>query len=160
MEDWENFYPQAFRCCNPGGYVENLTSSVNLHSDDGTMKEDSALKQWGKVFCEGGVRFGKTFSIIEDDLHRKAMEKVGFVDIVIKDIKVPISAWPQDEKEREKGIWVKLAWEADLEGYVNYLWGVVLGWTQDEIKNYMVALKRELNNTKIHSYYTTRVAYA
>lgn len=97
VEDWERYYQQAFRCCKPGGYVEDLTNGVVLDSDDGTVKEGGALHQWGKVFHEGGRKLGRTFKVIELGLHKKAMEKAGFVDIVIDDYKVPIGPWPEDK---------------------------------------------------------------
>ncbi|KAJ4408445.1 hypothetical protein N0V85_004231 [Neurospora sp. IMI 360204] len=160
VEDWVAFYRQAFRCCKPGGYVEDVANSPIAFSVDGTVKEGSALDQWGKVFIEGGNKFGRTFKIVEDDIHRTCMEKAGFVDIVIKDIQVPVGAWPTDKTQQELGIWAKMALESDLEGYVNYIWGVVLGWTPEEISTYCAAFRRELKNTRIHGMYTTRVAYA
>lgn len=160
VQDWEEFYRQAFRCCTPGGYVEDVANSVKVFSLDGTVEEGSALDQWGKVFFEGGNKFGRTFKIVEDDIHRKCMEKAGFVDIVIKDILVPVGAWPRDKTKQELGIWAKVAVESDLEGYVNYIWGLVLGWTPEEISTYCAALRRELKDTRIHGMYTTRVAYA
>ncbi|KAA8634032.1 hypothetical protein SMACR_01887 [Sordaria macrospora] len=159
VEDWERYYQQAFRCCKPGGYVEDLTNGVVLDSDDGTVKEGGALHQWGKVFHEGGRKLGRTFKVIELGLHKKAMEKAGFVDIVIEDYKVPIGPWPEDKKRNELGTWAKIAMESDLEGYVNYIWGFVLGWAPEEISQYCAAVRRELKNPNIHSYYRTRVAY-
>lgn len=87
------------------------------------------------------------------------MEEVGFVDIQFKKFQLPIGVWPSDKEEAEKAFWMKLAVEADLEGWINYMWNSVLGWTPEEAKAFASHLKRDLNNPKIHAYYKGRVAY-
>lgn len=52
-----------------------------FQSDHTPIAEDSALGQWGKFFTEGGKKMGQTFTVLEDELQRKAMEAAGFVDI-------------------------------------------------------------------------------
>lgn len=81
IEDWYSLYKECFKALKPGGYFENKESSAIITSDDGTVTETSALSQWGKVFLEAGKLSRKSFSIVEDDIQRKAMEAAGFVDI-------------------------------------------------------------------------------
>lgn len=139
IEDWYEFHRQAFRTCKPGGtyprtpsihllsidshsqnshagYVETFVASTSFHCDDGTVKEDSAMSQWGKVWREGGRKLGRTFEAYENDLQRKAMEAAGFVDIEYKDYFVPMGGWGDDKEAAEKGLWCKITVEADLEG--------------------------------------------
>ncbi|KAJ4405426.1 hypothetical protein N0V85_004680, partial [Neurospora sp. IMI 360204] len=115
VDDWDALYRNAYRVAKPGGYVECYTTSSQFLSDDGSIKEGGSLDQWGKVFREGGKKLGRTFSVYEEDLQRKCMEAAGFVDIEFKDISVPIGVWHPEKKEAEKGLWWKLAVEADLE---------------------------------------------
>lgn len=96
--------------------MECFVPSSHMLSDDGSVKEGSSLDQWGKVFREGGKKFGRTFSVYEEDLQRKHMEEVGFVDIQFKEFQLPIGVWPSDKEEAEKAIWMKMAVESDLEG--------------------------------------------
>jgi hypothetical protein len=81
IQDWDALLAQAFRCCKPGGWVQSFEPSPVVKSDDGTVKEDSALGQWGKFFIKGGAKSGRSFTVVEDGLQRKAMEAAGFVDI-------------------------------------------------------------------------------
>lgn len=39
------------------------------------------MDQWGRFFIEGGKKLGLTFTVIEDEIQKKEMEKAGFVDI-------------------------------------------------------------------------------
>ena len=116
VDDWNALYRNAYRVAKPGGYVECYTTSSRFLSDDGSVKEGSSLDQWGRVFREGGKKLGRTFSVYEEDLQRKCMEAAGFVDIEFQDIQVPIDVWHPEKEEAERGLWWKLAVEADLEG--------------------------------------------
>lgn len=126
VSDWFSLFRNAFRCARPGGYVESLTTSACVHSDDGSVKKGSALEQWHSIFWEGGKKLGRTFKVLEDDLQKMAMEEAGFVDITVKDLKIPLGAWPEDKKLAEIGLWWKMAVESDIEGEFHYL--VALCW--------------------------------
>jgi hypothetical protein len=61
--------------------VESFETSSIITSDDGSVKKDSAMDQWGKFFIEGAKKLGASFTVVEDGTQRKAMEEAGFVDI-------------------------------------------------------------------------------
>lgn len=96
--------------------MESYGTGAHFMSDDGSVKDGSALEQWGKVFREGGKKLGRTFTVYEEDLQRKGMEAAGFVDIEFRDIQVPYGGWHHDKEIAERGIWWKMAIESDLEG--------------------------------------------
>lgn len=81
IADWEALMKQAYRCLKPGGYIESMEPSAHMRSDDNTIEPDSAMGQWGKIFVEGGSKMGRPFTVVEDELQNKALEKAGFVDI-------------------------------------------------------------------------------
>ncbi|KAK1777732.1 S-adenosyl-L-methionine-dependent methyltransferase [Copromyces sp. CBS 386.78] len=157
VEDWDALFRNAFRVCKPGGYVESCGSAITWLSDDGTATE--AMEQWGKVFREGGRKLGRTFAVYEEDLQRKGMEAAGFVDIEFVDIQCPMGVWHPEKKAAERGLWYKLAVEADLEGYVNYVFNRVMGWSPEETKVFANHIKKDWNNPDVHGYYMLRVVY-
>lgn len=65
-----------------------------MQSDHAPLPEGSALGQWGKFFVEGGKKIGRTFTVLEDGVQRRAMEAAGFVDIQEYDFKVRPSFSP------------------------------------------------------------------
>lgn len=81
IPDWYGFFSEAYKTCKPGGWVESFEPSGIITSDDDTVKVNSALDQWGKIFIEGAKKLGTSFTIYEEELQRKAMEAAGFVDI-------------------------------------------------------------------------------
>lgn len=74
------------------------------------------MSQYHTLFWEAGKRMGRTFKVFEDDLQIKGMEEAGFVDITVRDYKIPFGTWPEDKKAAEIGLWMKIALETDLEG--------------------------------------------
>ena len=116
VDDWYALFRNAFRVCKSGAWVESSGTSTRFLSHDGTVKDGSAIDQWGKVFQEGGKKTGRTFSIVELDLQKKAMEAAGFVDVTIRDIEVPCGVWHPNKKDAERGLWWKMTIESDLEG--------------------------------------------
>lgn len=88
IPDWNYLFEQAFRCTKPGGYVESFEGEPRYKSDDGTVTEDSALAQWGKLFIEGAKILGRSVTIVDDGTQKAAMEHAGFVDIQERVVKV------------------------------------------------------------------------
>lgn len=76
----------------PGGYLESYEASPQVHSDDNTLSNKDAIAQWCPLFVEGGKAIGRSFTIVDDGIQRKAMENAGFVDIQEKMIKARTSS--------------------------------------------------------------------
>lgn len=62
-----------------------------MQSDDGTVLEDSAMGQWGKLFVSGSKILGRTFTMVDDGLQRSGIAAAGFVDIDEFNIKVRLT---------------------------------------------------------------------
>ncbi|KAM0420450.1 hypothetical protein ACHAPT_011742 [Fusarium lateritium] len=160
IADWEALIKEAYRCLKPGGYLESMEPSATMQSDDDTVETDSAMGQWGKIFVEGGSKMGRTFTVVEDDLQNKAMEKAGFVDIQEKRYKSPIGSWPKDERFREIGQYAQLSMEQDFEGLILFMTNVLGGWSREEIQVYVAHLRREIRSGKKHAWYWQKVVWA
>ncbi|KAK5655755.1 hypothetical protein OQA88_5292 [Cercophora sp. LCS_1] len=158
IDDWDALLRRAFDTCKPGGYVESIEPSPFLESDDGTITDTMAMGQWGKIFVEGGRRFGRSFEVYQLGTVRKAMEKAGFVDIEERNDKVPVGGWPKDPKLKEIGQFSQLGFLRDPEGYVLFL-ANALGWKREEIGLYLAHLRRELKSPRVHGFYRQRVLW-
>ncbi|KAL2214259.1 S-adenosyl-L-methionine-dependent methyltransferase [Sarocladium strictum] len=158
IQDWNGLLAQAFRCCKPGGWVQSFEPSPMVKSDDGTVKEDSALGQWGKFFLRGGEKSGRPFTVFEDGLQRKAMEAAGFVDIEEFNFKTPHGTWPKDKGMKQLGVINATVLLSDIEGYVLFM-ADTLGWSKPEISAYIAHLRSEVKSGKFHSYYFQKVIW-
>ncbi|KAM6530293.1 hypothetical protein FALCPG4_008419 [Fusarium falciforme] len=160
IADWEALMKVAYRCLKPGGYIESMEPSAYIQSDNNTIEPDSAMGQWGKIFVEGGNKMGRPFTVVEDELQNKALEKAGFVDIQEKKHKSPIGSWPKDEKLREIGQYAQLSMEQDFEGLILFMTNVLGGWSREEIQVYITHLRREIRSGKKHGWYWQKVVWA
>ncbi|KAM5362229.1 hypothetical protein ACJZ2D_012669 [Fusarium nematophilum] len=158
--DWTQLFREAYKCLKPGGYIESHEALSRMDCDDGSIHERSAMHQWGKFFVEGGKKIGRSFTIVEDEVQRKSMEEVGFVNIEEKDFKVPIGAWPKDPKLKEIGKYAQATLEQDIEGYVLFMANTVEGWTKQEVEVYISLLRRELRAGRMHPYYCQKAVWA
>lgn len=86
--NWDAFFTETFRVCEPGGWAESHEASSNISSDDGTVASDSSMGHWGKLFIKGRKQIGTGFKVVEDSTQRKAMEKAGFINIQEFDFRV------------------------------------------------------------------------
>ncbi|KAF4460149.1 demethylmenaquinone methyltransferase [Fusarium albosuccineum] len=159
ISDWKELFGEAYKACKPGGWVESCECSPKMESDDGTVKDGSAMNEWGRLFVQGAKRIGRFFTVLEEGIQEKYMHEAGFVDIQVKNIKVPIGGWPKDETLKEAGRFAQLALERDLEGYTCYIASQFLGWSREEISVYCAQLRRELHNGKVHAFYRQKVVF-
>ncbi|KAK3947964.1 S-adenosyl-L-methionine-dependent methyltransferase [Pseudoneurospora amorphoporcata] len=152
VKDWPAFYKEAYRCCKPGGYIEHFDTSADMHSDDGSLdKRVHALAQWGPLWQEAGRKIGQP--LVTDSIMVNGMKEAGFVNIVVKDYKVPVSPWSKDPKMKDLGLYTYAALNQDLEGALQFMYGKVLGWTTEEIKIYMQYVRKEMKDMDIHPYF-------
>ncbi|KAK3988020.1 TAM domain-containing protein [Cladorrhinum sp. PSN332] len=159
IEDWDALFAEAYRALKPGGILESMEPSAVLTSDDGTVGEDSALAEWGRLFHEAGRRGGRPFTVFEDDIQNKAMESNGFVEITEVKKKVPLGAWPSDPKQKEIGQYGHLMIEQDSEGLILFAANVLNGWSKEEVSVYIAQVKRELRSGKNHCHYWQKIVW-
>ncbi|CAJ0555423.1 Ff.00g054880.m01.CDS01 [Fusarium sp. VM40] len=158
IPDWGFLYSEAFRCCKPGGWIESHETSSIITSDDGTVAPKSAMDQWGKFFIEGGKNLGSTFTVIEDEVQKREMEKAGLVDIHEFEYKCPIGGWPKDSVKKEMGRYMQFMLETDTEGTVLFM-AHTLGWSKEEIHVYIAHLRKEMRAGKSNAYHRQKVIW-
>ncbi|KAI4865749.1 S-adenosyl-L-methionine-dependent methyltransferase [Hypoxylon rubiginosum] len=160
VSDWNKLFRQAYGALKPGGWIESFEVEADYRSDDNTIPPNSAMHIWQDLFTEGGKKLGRPFTILTEDTQRKGIEAAGFVDITVKDIKVPMGSWPADSRLKEIGQWAQYTLEQDLEGFVMFMWNTVLGRSLEEMQVFLAGYRRELRTRSIHAYLPQRVVYA
>ncbi|KAI5458956.1 S-adenosyl-L-methionine-dependent methyltransferase [Mariannaea sp. PMI_226] len=158
IPDWTALFKQAYKSLKPGGYLESFEASPTIESDDGTVKPESAMGQWDKIFIDGTKATGRSFTVVADGLQRQAMEAAGFVDINEWDYKCPLSPWPKDAKLKDMGQFGQAFATQDTEGLLNFV-ASVLGWTTEEFHVYIAQFRREIRDRKHHPYFRIKVVW-
>ena len=115
IPDWDHLFHQTYEATKPGGWVEIAEHSVVPVSDDGTVTPDGTLANWGRKMLEIGEKCGCSFTIWSESKER--LQKAGFVDVVEKRYKWPLSGWSKDKKLKELGLWNQLRVYNGLEDF-------------------------------------------
>jgi hypothetical protein len=132
------------------------------------VRPGTAFYHWGETSLKAGDAFGKTLRVV-DEMKQNLID-AGFVDVVEKRYKWPIggeckqfsiiknvtdgpTGWPEDPKLKQIGLFNKLQWETGIEGWSMFLLTHCLGWSVEEVNDYLSKVRGELRDKSIHAYH-------
>ncbi|KAM0432667.1 hypothetical protein ACHAQK_009519 [Fusarium lateritium] len=150
IKDWETYIQKIFENLAPGGYIEIQEINGAIYSDDETLKPDQGLAKWCKLLGEAFAKLGS--HSIEFDRIKAIMKETGFIDIVDTRFKWPTNSWPKDKKHKELGAWNNINNSGALDSLTLASFSRAYGWTRDEITMFLMDVRKDLNNPKIHAY--------
>jgi hypothetical protein len=99
---------QALQTLSPGGWFESQEFDCVITSDDGTLRPDSAIARWCQDMNASAKALDRTMTMA--NTVKQAYVDAGFVDVHERIFKMPINAWPKDERLKEMG----RMWERNL----------------------------------------------
>ncbi|KAJ4019588.1 hypothetical protein NW766_003326 [Fusarium irregulare] len=158
VQNWKTYLTKIYENLTPGGYVELQDVDVIMGSDDGTLKEDMAMHIWCRLLDEAAAKFNRSFERTSN--FKDLLQEVGFVDVVETRYKWPTNGWPKDKKYKELGLWNNANASSALEALTMAPFTRGLGWSREEVDAFLVKLKSDWNNPKIHAYWPICVTYA
>ncbi|KAF4125208.1 hypothetical protein GMORB2_4047 [Geosmithia morbida] len=98
-----------------GGWIEFQDCIPIPYCDDDSMKDDDPLKRFSELVKEGMHKLGCTLH--GSPRSKESLEEAGFTNVQLTVKKVPIGAWPQDEKLRCVGLLMSSYVSGCLGGY-------------------------------------------
>lgn len=157
ISDWPALYREAFRCTQPGGYIEHVEFNIRTLSD--IAPPDHIYHRWNALFAEAGERMGRTFQIY--DQMRGYVEDAGYVDVVARTWKVPIGGWAKDPRLKSVGLYTLLFLDQSVEGFALYMLKSVMGWEFEEIQVLIAQMKEGWKQWKRwQPYYEIKLVHA
>tara|TARA_R110002003_G_scaffold61_1_gene5496 strand:- start:30548 stop:31072 length:525 start_codon:yes stop_codon:yes gene_type:complete len=141
----------------PGGYIEQLETSVVPKSDDGTVAPDSIFDQWGKISVLLGEKFGKSLQTVDEQ--KAGIEAAGFINVVEHRWKIPMGGWPSDKRYKEIGRYNQIHWDQGIEGWCMYLLTTLMEWSVEEVQVYLAKVRQGLRDKSIHAYQEVSLVY-
>ncbi|KAJ6438995.1 glycoside hydrolase family 76 [Purpureocillium lavendulum] len=124
---------QAFNAPEYGGWFESQELDSPLCCDDGTLSPDDPVALWFNDLITASDILNRP-AVLGATL-KDAFERVGFVDVQQRGIKMPIGGWAKDDKLKEVG----LMWRANLlEGLAGFSYQLLsraFNRTADEIND-------------------------
>lgn len=140
----------------PGGYFELQDPCLPMRCDDGTM-DGTALGEWNRLMDEGMLRIGKD---LRDNLKwGQYMREIGFEGVVESKGATAFNTWPKGRKNKVLGA---LSCQNLTEGVQSMslaLFTRVLNMSSEQVLAFLEDVKRDLADTKIHSYCTVYIVY-
>jgi SAM-dependent methyltransferase len=139
---------EAYKSLAPGGYLE-LQDGVFPFEYVGEPPTDSAIYKWNEYVVAGAAKAGRPWTNVPH--YKRWMEETGFENVVEKTYYLPTSPWPKGRYFKD----ISMLWQEDmtsgLEGISLKVMGN-LGWSVDEIRVFLAAVRDDFKNTNIHCY--------
>ncbi|KAH7382964.1 S-adenosyl-L-methionine-dependent methyltransferase [Cadophora sp. MPI-SDFR-AT-0126] len=145
------FFEQSFENLAPGGVLEMADITYPAKLNGGDIPEDLQLYKWSILFTEACTKAGRNANCAR--LYRSQMETAGFTTVVEKTLMWPTNRWPKDKKLKEIGMWALENMEYGLEALSTSLFTRVLGWEKEELNAFLVGVRREMRDTRFHTYW-------
>ena len=149
--DFEPFFSKAFEFLTPRGYIEATDVVYPILCDDGTLRDDSALKKWSQLSLDASIKLGRPVNSATK--YKSQLESAGFVDVVRKEFKWPMNWWPKDKHHKELGIWTYENFLESLFAGTIELFTKGLAWSRQEVDVFLVDVRKDIKNPKIHAYW-------
>ncbi len=96
FKDWPAVFREAYRCCQPGGWIESCEFDPKFQCDDGSLEGNKvamdAVKGWNSCFEEGGQKLGLNFIVARDGTQDHAITGAGFEDLNIVTYKASVGS--------------------------------------------------------------------
>ncbi|KAK2041007.1 methyltransferase domain-containing protein [Colletotrichum somersetense] len=150
IRDWPKLFRSAYTSLKPGGWIELHEFRWTYGCDDGTMPADYAPARMVELLAEALRRADTDMHAAERNPAR--LRDTGFVDIrhVVK--KVPVGSWPTDETKKLIGMLTHDVIYEGLEAITLRPFVNILKWSHGEVASFLDEVRRDLENTSVHSY--------
>ncbi|KAH8764093.1 TAM domain methyltransferase, partial [Hyaloscypha sp. PMI_1271] len=134
----------------PGGYLEVQDVCLPVRCGDNTL-QGTNLERYGKLLLEGSIKLGAGLDTALNT--KRFMEEAGFMDVVEVIYKWPLNRWPANKQMKEIGLWAHEVTASSLSGLSIAIFTHGLGWSAEELEVFLVEVRKDLKNSKIHSYW-------
>lgn len=97
--------------------------------------------------------------------YQEQLKDTGFVDIHVVKRKWPLNRWPKDQKHKQIGMWahqntMDALSALSLAVFTRPKGGGGLGWSNEELEVFLPAVRKDIRNLNIHSYWPIWSVYA
>ncbi|KAI8314930.1 Secondary metabolism regulator LAE1 [Colletotrichum sp. SAR11_59] len=152
IADWKKLFKKAYDFTKPGGYFELQENDFLFASDDGTLSPEKPLAKFSSLVREACVKFGRQF--IDVPLMEDMMKQVGFQDVALQRFKWPSNPWPKDPHYKKIGEWNYHNFVAAAEALAMGPLTRAHGYTKEEVDVFLIDVRKNMRDPKIHSYLT------
>jgi len=152
LNAWPGYVAEIFRVLKPGvGWAVFLEPNINWRSDDGSLPEDSYVRQWQRMLTDFLGKKGIPMDIGEKYLGDFVKAR-GFVDISVDFVNLPNGTWPEDPRAKVVGAYSKLVFGKGIDSSEPILRQTLLELTDTQRQDFMNKVRTDIENDDYHSY--------
>ncbi|KAK3328064.1 S-adenosyl-L-methionine-dependent methyltransferase [Cercophora scortea] len=139
---------QAYEALAPGGYLE-LQDGIFPMEYAGGPRPDCALHKWNELVIAGAEKTGRSWTNVQH--YKRWLEEAGFEDVVERRLYYPTSPWPKGKYYKTIAAYFQEDLLIGLDALSLKVMGA-LGMSPDEIREFLVDVRKDLHDTSIHGY--------
>ncbi|KAF4447202.1 hypothetical protein F53441_9249 [Fusarium austroafricanum] len=148
---------QAFKNLEPGGWFESQEMDCTPLCDDETHGLAGPVATWCNDLVTASDKLQRP-AILGAKL-KEIYERVGFVDVHQRILKMPINDWPKDQRLKKLGaMWAQNLIDG-LAAFSYQLFSKAFERSQAQIEVSLVDVRRDLLNPRIHAYMPVYVVW-
>jgi len=158
IADWPKLMRQAYENLNVGGWVEFQDFDLHTYSEDDSIPADNNVQKLYDVLGEACDKMGKTCS--PGRLLEGWVKDAGFKNVHHEMRKLPLGTWPVDAKLKQIGALNMLQLLDGLEAFTVASFTHILGWTLEEVKAFLVEVRKDAKKRSVHMLCEWHIVYA
>ncbi|KAJ4245552.1 hypothetical protein NW762_014061 [Fusarium torreyae] len=151
IHDKKKLIQSTFDNLKPGGWAE-FTEWIAILQSPNRSLNGTAFRKWNDLLEQGMHNFGST--LYYPNQFKPLLQETGFEHIIETRNGAPTNACYPGKKLQRIGHLMTQNWLLILEPLTMPVFTQALGWTPDEVKSFLVDVRREIGNTKYHSFMT------
>ncbi|KAI2617781.1 S-adenosyl-L-methionine-dependent methyltransferase [Hypoxylon sp. NC1633] len=140
----------------PGGWVEFQEWILHAQSSDRSL-DGTAFQKWNRLMAEGVKKLGKSLFFVLQ--YKSLLERTGFHNIVELKYAVPTNTWPPGRQSQRIGALMRNNALQVIDIYSLGVFTQGLGWSKEALDKLIVEVRKDIENTRIHSYSTLMTIY-
>ena len=148
-QHWPGYLAEAFRVVKPGGYIQMIEydkeSLGKAYSSNNCLPQDSALVKYYAVYSAmtQKMNYGFDLPFIEAEL-----EKLGFADVKIEQLRIPAGPWSEDERLKKVGELCLRSMNMGFEALDDTVSKAIPGMSRESRKAWYNQIGEEMRNPK------------
>ncbi|KAF4944004.1 hypothetical protein FSARC_14794 [Fusarium sarcochroum] len=151
---WSDFETQiaqqAFNALEPGGWLESQEMDCTPLCDDDTLDPEGPVATWLNDLIKASDKLQRP-AVLGARL-KEIYERVGFVDVQQRILRMPINGWAEDQRLKQLGsMWADNMLDG-IAGFSYQLLNKAFGRSIAQIELSLIDVRRDLVNEDIHAY--------
>ncbi|KAK6084539.1 methyltransferase domain-containing protein [Seiridium cupressi] len=148
IADWDKFIDQAYQFLQPGGFLELQEFHIPLESPDDSIREGSALWNWGQKINHVCGKLG--IDSMGSLKHPDRLRSRGFANVEEKHLRCPLGPWAKGQRQKRLGWMGRKDLYEGIEGISKKLFIMLGEGTEEEVDAFLGQCKTELMDSSIH----------